>query len=141
MVEFTDGAVKAQFGVPDMHLPIAYALGCNTRLPGAEKPLRLEDYAMLTFEKPDADRFPCLGFAQLCLERGGTAACAVNAANEVAVQAFLESRISFPKIFEVNMLTLDATTFVAVPDYEDFVAVNAEARRRATEFCKTFEIK
>ena len=137
MVEFTDGAVKAQFGVPDMHLPIAYALGCNTRLSGAEKSLRLEDYATLTFEKPDSKRFPCLDFAQICLERGGTAACAVNAANEVAVQSFLQGLITFPQIFEVNMLTLEASTFVAVPEYEDFVAVNAEARRRATEFCKS----
>lgn len=137
MVEFADGAVKAQLGVPDMHLPIAYALGEHTRLDGAEKQLRLEDYTTLTFERPDTERFPCLTFAQTCLQRGGTAACAVNAANEIAVAAFLGGKIGFTDIYKIIDRTLAATTFVAEPEYDDYVAVNAEARRRAGEVVST----
>ena len=131
MVEFTDGAVKAQLGVPDMHLPIAYALGENSRLTAASKHLSLADYANLTFERPDTGRFPCLTFAHRCLGTGGTAACAVNAANEIAVAAFLAGHIAFGDIYRIIEQTLDATTFVAAPDYADYVAVNDEARARA----------
>ena len=137
MVEFVDGAVKAQLGVPDMHLPIAYALGEHTRLEGVSRRLHLADYATLTFEKPDTQKFPCLGFAHICLDRGGTAACAVNAANEIAVAHFLRGELSFPGIYETIARTLDDTTFIDSPIYDDYVAVNDEARRRAEEFCKT----
>lgn len=135
MVEFTDGAVKAQLGVPDMHLPIAFALGEHTRLAGVSGRLRLEDYANLTFEKPDVERFPCLGFAHYCLRTGGTAACAVNAANEIAVASFLAGNIKFIDIYRIIEQTLSSTTFIAHPEYDDYVAVNAEARRRAAEMC------
>lgn len=131
MVEFTDGAVKAQLGLPDMHLPIAYALGENTRLAGAEKHLSLADYATLTFEKPDAERFPCLSLARYCLTKGGTAACTVNAANEIAVAAFLKGTIRFADIYRVIAETLAAMPFVSTPSYDDYVAVNDEARTRA----------
>lgn len=133
MVEFVDGGVKAQLGVPDMHLPIAYALGEHSRLQGASAHLRLEDYANLTFERPDLERFPCLGFAHLCLNKRGTTACTVNAANEIAVAAFLAGRITFPQIYETIARTLDATAFVTSPEYSDYVAINAEARARAEE--------
>lgn len=132
MVEFTDGAVKAQLGVPDMHLPIAYALGENSRLAGASKPLRLSDYARLDFERPDIDRFPCLGFAHYCLTTGGTAACTVNAANEIAVAAFLDGRISFGDIYRTISDTLASAPFIAEPSYDDYVAVNLESRRLAS---------
>lgn len=134
MVEFRDGAIKAQLGLPDMHLPIAFALGEHTRLPGAEKPLHLSDYATLTFEKPDLERFPGLGLARHCLSRGGTAACAVNAANEIAVAAFLRGEIGFTDIYDTIVRTLESTTFVDKPEYGDYVAVNAEARARAAEY-------
>ena len=133
MVEFTDGAVKAQLGVPDMHLPIAYALGEHTRLAAASKPLRLTDYATLTFEEPDPVRFPCLGLAQYALERRGTTACTINAANEIAVAAFLRGQIAFGDIYRTIEKTLANTSFVASPDYADYVAVNAEARAKALE--------
>lgn len=134
MVEFVDGAIKAQLGIPDMHLPIAFALGEHRRLAGAEKKLRLEDYSTLTFERPDPVKFPCLGFAQLCLSRGGTTACAVNAANEIAVAAFLSGKIRFTDIYQTIITTLENTTFIAAPGYEDYVAVNAEARAKASEY-------
>lgn len=134
MVEFVDGAIKAQLGIPDMHLPIAFALGEHNRLDGAEKKLRLEDYSTLTFERPDQVKFPCLSFARLCLSRGGTTACAVNAANEIAVAAFLEGKIRFTDIYQTIITTLENSTFVAAPGYEDYVAVNAEARAKASEY-------
>lgn len=134
MVEFVDGAVKAQLGVPDMHLPIAFALGEHHRLDGIERKLRLEDYSTLTFERPDTAKFPCLEFARICLSRGGTAACAVNAANEIAVAAFLQGKIRFTDIYKTITNTLESTTFIAVPEYEDYVAVNSEARAKASEY-------
>ena len=134
MVEFVDGTIKAQLGIPDMHLPIAFALGEHNRLDGAEKKLRLEDYSTLTFERPDTVKFPCLSFARLCLSRGGTTACAVNAANEIAVAAFLEGKIRFTDIYQTIITTLENSTFVAAPGYEDYVAVNAEARAKASEY-------
>ncbi|MBD5215984.1 MAG: 1-deoxy-D-xylulose-5-phosphate reductoisomerase [Bacteroidales bacterium] len=137
MVEFTDGAVKAQLGVPDMRLPIAFALGENTRLAGASRPLRLQDFSNLTFEEPDTHRFPCLGLAHYALEKRGNAACVINAANEIAVAAFLRDRISFPNIYETIAHTLTAVPFVAAPTFADYVASNAEARARAEEFVAT----
>lgn len=133
MVEFVDGAVKAQLGVPDMHLPIAYALGCHSRLDGASSRLKLSDYASLTFEKPDEERFPCLGLARVALTRGGNTACVINAANEIAVAAFLEGRIRFGKIYDIISRTLAAVPFTAAPEFADYVASNAEARAKAME--------
>lgn len=133
MVEFEDGAVKAQLGIPDMHLPIRYALGDATRLPSAERPLSLSDYATLTFERPDEEKFPCLTLAHLALSRGGNSACVINAANEVAVAAFLQGKISFPAIYETIMRALDAIEFIAEPELEDFVATH----RATIEFTRT----
>lgn len=133
MVQFVDGAVKAQLGVPDMRLPIAYALGQNTRLEGVSKPLALSDYASLTFEKPDVERFPCLSLAHLALEKRGNAACVINAANEVAVAAFLQNRIIFSDIYRIIMSTLDRVDFILNPTYDDYVATNAKARAVAAE--------
>lgn len=133
MVQFVDGAVKAQLGVPDMRLPIAYALGQNTRLEGVSKPLALSDYASLTFEKPDVERFPCLTLAHLALEKRGNAACVINAANEVAVAAFLQNRIIFSDIYRIIMSTLDRVDFILNPTYDDYVATNAKARAVAAE--------
>lgn len=124
MVEFIDGAVKAQLGVPDMRLPIRYALGDAGRLPAFERPLSLSDYAQLTFEKPDAEKFPCLTLAPYALNRGGNSACIINAANEVAVRAFLEEKISFPAIYDTITAALDAIPFVESPSLDDYVATH-----------------
>lgn len=133
MVEFCDGAVKAQLGVPDMHLPIRYALGETKRLDAPQEHLSLSDYASLTFERPDTAKFPCLTLAYKALEERGTTACVINAANEIAVAAFLQGRIRFLDIYPVIMSTLEKTTRIERPVYDDYVSVNAEARRRAAE--------
>lgn len=134
MVEFCDGAIKAQMGVPEMTLPIAYALGEATRLDNVADFCSLLTHNTLTFEQPDVDRFPCFGLAALALERGGNAACIINAANEIAVAAFLADRIGFNDIYRTIMATLDATPFIATPTFDDFVATNTEARERASQF-------
>ena len=124
MVEFIDGAVKAQLGIPDMRLPIRYALGDASRLPSSERPLSLADYSTLTFEKPDAEKFPCLTLAPYALSRGGNTACIINAANEVAVRAFLDGRISFPAIYSCITQALEAIDFIAYPSLDDYVATH-----------------
>ena len=131
MVEFSDGGIKAQLGVPDMHLPIAYALGCATRLPGAERPLSLADLSELTFEKPDAERFPCLTLADVALRRGGNSACVINAANEIAVAAYLRDRIGFYDIYRIICETLDRCDFIASPGLSDYIQTNQTAREIA----------
>ena len=136
MVQFCDGAVKAQLGVPDMHLPIRYALGDGRRLDAPERRLTIADYANLTFEKPDTGRFPCLTLAYRALDEGGTTACTINAANEVAVAAFLKGQIRFLDIYRVIESTLQSTGFIASPAYEDYVAVNSQARAKAQEIIK-----
>ncbi|MBO5455839.1 MAG: 1-deoxy-D-xylulose-5-phosphate reductoisomerase [Muribaculaceae bacterium] len=122
MVEFIDGAVKAQLGIPDMHLPIRYALGDASRLVSAERPLSLTDYSTLTFEKPDPEKFPCLTLANRALSEGGNTACVINAANEVAVNAFLNGKISFPAIFDTITEALVNIPFVSSPTLDDYVA-------------------
>lgn len=133
MVEFRDGAIKAQLGVPDMRVPIAYALGCASRPAPVSDMCDLLAHSPLTFERPDMERFPCLGLAALSFERGGNAACVINAANEVAVAAFLAGRIGFNDIYRTIMATLERAPYVAQPDYPDYVASNAAARAIAAE--------
>ena len=129
MVEFVDGAVKAQLGVPDMRLPIRYALGDATRLATAASPLTLERMMTLTFEKPDESRFPGIKFGHYALEKGGTTACVINAANEIAVAAFLREKIGFTDIYDLIVKALDKMPFIADPTLDDYVALNAETRR------------
>lgn len=133
MVEFRDGAIKAQLGVPDMKLPIRYALAGGQRLPYTDGHLKLADYATLTFEKPDMERFPCLGYAHHALTAMGNSACIINAANEIAVDAFLNSRLRFLEIPDIIEHALGAVDFVKAPDYGAYVDSNAEARRVAAE--------
>ncbi len=129
MVEFVDGAIKAQLGTPDMRLPIRYALGDATRLHSGDAPLTLQAMSNLTFELPDTERFPALKLGHYALERGGNTACIINAANEVAVAAFLNGKIRFTHIYPLIMNTLDAMPFIAAPSYEDYVETNSTARR------------
>lgn len=131
MVEYVDGAVKAQLGTPDMRLPIRYALGDSERLFSSDAPLTLESMSTLTFERPDADRFPAIKLGHLALERGGNTACVINAANEIAVEAFLNGKLKFTDIYRTIVRTLDAIPFMAEPKYDDYVATNAEARQYA----------
>ena len=133
MVEFVDGAVKAQLGIPDMRLPIRYALGETTRLDAPEEHLDFTRYPTLTFEKPDAEKFPCITLADLALTRGGNTACVINAANEVAVKAFLTEKIKFTNIYPLITETLAHIPFIESPSYEDYVACNDESRAIASE--------
>lgn len=136
MVEFVDGAVKAQLGLPDMHLPIRYALGDATRLNTSDHPMLLSDYANLTFEAPDTDRFPCLKLAYKALAEGGTTACVINAANEIAVDAFLNGKIGFLDIYRLIEATLESVEFIQHPTHNDYINTNARARALATEQIK-----
>lgn len=131
MVEFVDGAVKAQLGLPDMHLPIRYALGDASRLATNEPSLTLADYANLTFEAPDANRFPGINLSYYALEKGGNAACVINAANEIAVAAFLREQIGFLDIYKIILQSLEKMPFVALPSYEDYVNTNSATREYA----------
>lgn len=128
MVEFVDGAVKAQLGVPDMRLPIRYALGDATRLATADSPLTLDRMAELSFERPDDKRFPAVTLGHYALDKGGTTACVINAANEIAVAAFLRERIGFTDIYRLITSALEKMPFIAQPSVDDYIRLNAETR-------------
>lgn len=128
MVEFVDGAVKAQLGIPDMHLPISYALGAAERMPTGERPLTIADFKTLTFEQPDERKFPCLTLAHLSLTRGGNTACIVNAANEIVNLAFRQNRVRFTDIYPVIAETVEKVEFIAHPTLDDYVQTNTRAR-------------
>lgn len=136
MVQFCDGAVKAQLGLPDMHLPIRYALGDAKRICASESQMTLADYRQLTFEEPDTERFPCLTLAREALSRGGNTACVINAANEIAVDAFLHGIIRLTDIYPIIMETLSCVSFIAEPGYADYVSSNTEARAQAQSIIK-----
>ena len=131
MVEFVDGSVKAQLGLPDMHLPIRFALGLPGRLPTDQYRMSIGDYSHLTFEKPDFEKFPLLRVAYEAAERGGNVPCVVNAANEIAVAAFLERKIKFNDIYRIIHAAMSWAPFVEEPTYEDYVRTNKETRRYA----------
>lgn len=133
MVEFDDGAIKAQLGTPDMHLPIQYALRFPERGELGEERLSFEKLATLTFEKPDLVRFPLLQTAYDCLRKGGNSCCVMNGANEVAVAAFLRGEIKYTDIGRVIIGTLERAQLVATPSIEDYAASNEESRRIAHE--------
>lgn len=131
MVQYEDGAVKAQLGMPDMRLPIQYAFSYPQRIKASFDRLDFSKMTELTFEQPDTNRFRCLALAYEALNRGGNMACIVNAANEVVVSAFLHDRISFLRMSEVIEKAMEKVTFIQTPTYEDYVATDAETRRVA----------
>ncbi len=140
IVQFQDGSMKAQMGLPDMCLPIQYALSYPNRLPSKFERFNFLDYPNLSFEKPDAKTFRCLPLAYEAMKKGGNAPCVLNAANEIAVSLFLEEKISFIKIPEVIQKTISKVSFIAKPSYNDFVNSDSEARKVALEFYPTFAI-
>ena len=127
MVEFTDGAVIAQLGCPDMREPIGFALSFPARITVGNRKLDFGALGSLHFEAPDTVRFPNLRLAYEAIERGGNAPCALNAANEVAVAAYLKGRIGFYDISAINAKCLSGVNFVADPTLDDIFATNAEA--------------
>jgi 1-deoxy-D-xylulose-5-phosphate reductoisomerase len=131
MVEFVDGALLAQLSTPDMCLPIQYALTYPDRAPSERVQTNFAKLGNLTFEEPDAERFPALKLARRAGEVGGTLPAVLNAANEVAVEAFVNRKINFPQITETVRRTMDAHTVVLHPTLEQILEADAWARREA----------
>ena len=131
-VQFVDGSVKAQLGVPDMRLPIQYAFSYPDRLPLTGERLDLFRHPLEFFE-PDLEKFRCLALAFEAIRQGGNMPCIVNAANEIVNRAFLEDRCRFLQMAEIIEKTMQRTTFNANPDYEVYVETDKEARRIAAE--------
>lgn len=131
IVQFEDGSMKAQMGLPDMKLPIQYAMAYPNRIHAPFPRFNFLDYPKLTFEKADTETFKNLALAYRALEVGGTAACALNAANEISNQAFLDEKISFLKIAEINEQVMEDCSFVKKPLLNDYVSCNQEARELA----------
>jgi 1-deoxy-D-xylulose-5-phosphate reductoisomerase len=139
MVQFIDGSIKAQMGLPDMKLPILYALTYPVRIASDLPRFNFTDYPRLTFHTPDPDKFRNLSLAYSAMRRGGNMPCILNAANEVAVGAFLEERIGFLGIPEVIGHCMEKMPFIPVPAYDDFVDTHLETVKRAGEFIKTLK--
>ncbi len=135
MVEFADGAVIAQLGNPDMREPIQFALSFPERLTLNNKKLDFASLQGLTFEEPDMEKFPCLSLAFEAIRKGGNVPCAMNAANEAAVAAFLKDGIRFYDIPEIISACMAGVNFVENPTVEDLLATNAEVYRVAAEMC------
>jgi 1-deoxy-D-xylulose-5-phosphate reductoisomerase len=135
-VQFKDGSVKAQLGVPDMRLPIQYAFSYPQRLPLSGQRLDLFAAQKLEFFEPDLKKFRCLAMAYEAIRRGGNMPCIVNAANEIVNRAFLEDRCRFLQMGDVIAETMERATFVKAPTYDDYVQSDAEARRIATGLLK-----
>lgn len=132
-VQFEDGAVIAQLGIPDMKLPIAYAFSYPQRLKSQAPRLDFNQYATLTFEEPDMERFRNLAFAFEAARQGGNMPCILNAANEVVVAAFLRDEIGFLRMSEVIERVMARASFLSKPTYDDYVATDSEARSIAAE--------
>jgi len=133
IVQFEDGSMKAQMGLPDMKLPIQYALSYPNRLKSDFPRFDFTKFPSLTFEKPDTQTFRCLPLAFEALRKGGNMSCILNAANEVVVKAFLADRISINEIPEIIEKSMNKVTFVAKPNYSDYIESDKEARLLAQE--------
>jgi 1-deoxy-D-xylulose-5-phosphate reductoisomerase len=136
MVQFIDGSIKAQMGIPDMKLPIHFALSYPQRMISAFPRFNFSEHPELTFEIPDHEVFRNLGLAYEALERMGNMPCILNGANEVAVQAFLEDRISFLNMSSLIEKCMHSVTFVRNPGYDEYIETDREARMKAWEFVK-----
>ena len=133
IVQFEDGSMKAQMGLPDMKLPIQYAMTYPERFKTDFPRFNFLDYPSLTFEQPDRETFKNLNLAFRAMEEEGTSACALNAANEITVQAFLDDKIGFLEIAEINEKTMSSVENIQKPTYEDYVKVDEAARAKAEE--------
>lgn len=138
MVQYKDGAVMAQLGVPDMKLPIAYAFSYPQRLANTSDRLDFRKYATLTFEEPDMECFRNLAYAFDAIRKGGNMPCVLNAANEIVVAAFLQEEIGFLQMSDVIEETLSKVLYIQNPTYEDYVHTDAEAREVASQIAKRY---
>ena len=134
IVQFEDGSMKAQMGLPDMRLPIQYALSYPQRLKSDFPRFNFMDYPEFTFEKPDISKFRNLSLAFDAMHKGGNMPCIMNAANEIAVQAFLDDKIKFLEMPDIIEKCMQIIHFIAKPLYDDFVQTNNETRIKAKEF-------
>lgn len=139
LVEFADGSIKAQLAMPDMRLPIQYALTYPQRLSSPVEHLDLATCGPLTFEKPDTSVFRNLAIALEALDRGGNAPCVMNGANEIAVARFLDGKVGFLQMTDVVAETMSQVPFAANPTMDDLYATDAEARQKATEICSRIQ--
>ena len=140
MVQFTDGSIKSQMGLPDMKLPIQYALAYPQRIHNDYKRVDFKDHSKLSFEAPDYKTFRNLALAKDAMIKGGNAPCVLNAANEVVVNAFLQNKVGFLEMSEMIEKTLDAVTFIEHPTIEDYVHTDSDARVRVNEFLKKSQL-
>ncbi len=140
LVEFNDGSVKAQLGVPDMKLPIQFALAWPDRLPNDFKRFDFKDYPKLTFEQPDYKTFRNLSLAKESMLRGGNAPCILNAANEIVVHSFLQNKVSFIEMSDIIESVLEDLEFIEKPDLADLLTSDKEARLLATERVKNSQL-
>ena len=131
LVHFEDGSTKAQLGLPDMRLPIQYALSYPYRLENNYKRFSFTDYPSLTFVSADTDTFRCLPIAYRAIEQGGNIPCCMNAANEIAVDAFLKEKLSFLQIADVIEETMQQIIYIEKPSLEDCFATDSESRKLA----------
>ena len=136
MVQFNDGSIKAQMGLPDMKLPIQYAFTYPDRIQSSFPRLDFSLYPVFTFEKPDMERFRNLAYAYYAIERGGNVPCVLNAANEIVVDAFLKEKIGFLQMSDVIEDVMEKSPFIKAPAYEDYVQSDNEARRLADSLVK-----
>ena len=138
LVQFQDSSIKAQLGLPDMRLPIQFALGYPERLKSEFPRFNFASYPSLTFEQPDTETFRNLALAFKAMEKGGNMPCVLNAANEVAVEEFLKDKIGFLQMSEVVEQSLAKISYVVKPSLEDYVQTDQETRVRAKEIVKQF---
>ena len=138
LVQFQDSSIKAQLGLPDMRLPIQFALGYPERLKAEFPRFSFASYPSLTFEPPDTETFRNLALAFAAMERGGNMPCVLNAANEVAVEEFLKDKIGFLQMSEVVEQCLDKISYIAAPGLDDYVLTDQETRRKARALVKQF---
>jgi len=136
MVQFQDGSIKAQLGLPDMKLPIQYAMSYPERIKNNFPRLNFSDFAQLTFEAPDMHNFRNLALAYDALKKGGNMPCILNAANEIAVDAFLHGKINFLQISELIERSMRTAEFIAHPSYDEYKMSDTEARKIALSFIK-----
>ncbi|MCF8277473.1 MAG: 1-deoxy-D-xylulose-5-phosphate reductoisomerase [Flavobacteriales bacterium] len=139
IVQFEDGSMKAQMGLPDMKLPIQFALGYPNRLKSDFPRFNFLNYPQLTFEQPDSQTFRNLALAFEAMKMGGNMPCILNAANEIAVDAFLKDKVSFLGMSDVIEQSMQRVAFIKKPNYNDYVATDAETRLFASQLMKNYE--
>ena len=141
IVQFGDGSMKAQMGLPDMKLPIQYAMNFPHRLPSTFDRFNFLDYPMLTFEQPDTKKFRNLALAFEALNQGGNMPCILNAANEIVVQAFLKEEIRFVEMPDIIEKSMQKVNFISNPDLDDYIQTDKETRLLTTSMIKQRSFK